>query len=72
MKLNVFGRNVEIVRRNENWDVFYCGNDGKKRKAEDILIPGSIEESELVQYISDLCHEWATSRNSEVKVLKNL
>lgn len=70
MKLDIFGKRVmEVVRRNDEWLAFYCGNEGKKRKAQDIVIPASLRESEVVEYIADLFHEWATPSNSTVAVL---
>ena len=53
----------------EQWLAFYCGNDGKKRKADDVHIPASLSESELKGYIADVFHELATLNNSEVKEL---
>ena len=70
MKLEVFGKLVEVNRRNRRWLIFYLGNEGKKRTATDISIPDNISEAEVVSYIADLCHEWATPKNPEVKVLK--
>ena len=68
MKLNVFGKKViEVVRTDNEWQVFYLGNEGKKRKAEGLIIPSSINESEIEEYISDLFHEMATPSNSKVK-----
>ena len=68
MKLNVFGKKViEVVRTDNDWQVFYLGNEGKKRKAEGLIIPSSINESEIEEYISDLFHEMATPLNSKVK-----
>lgn len=69
MKLDVFGKLVEVNRRNEQWLVFYVGNEGKKRMATDISVPNSIPESEVINYIADLCHEWATSNNPSVTQL---
>ena len=45
------------------------GNEGKKRPARDILIPDAVLESELVAYLGDLLHQYATLRNPEVKVI---
>ena len=68
MKLNVFGKKViEVIRKDNEWKVFYLGNEGKKRKAEGLVIPSSINESEIEEYIADLFHEMATPSNSEVK-----
>ena len=69
MKFNVFGKNIEIKHRNSEWIVFYLGNEGKKRLAEDIFVPSDISENQLIDYLSDLCHEWARPNHSEVKKL---
>lgn len=70
MKLDIFGKQeMEVVRRNGEWLAFYCGNEGKKRKAQGVIIPGSLSEREVVEYIDDLFHEWATPEKSSVKVI---
>jgi hypothetical protein len=70
MRFNVFGKKaIEVVRNSGEWQVFYLGNEGKKRKAEDVIIPASISESEIEDYISDLFHELATPLNNDVKRL---
>jgi hypothetical protein len=66
LKLDVFGRRVLVERRADAWEAFYLGSDGKRRRAEDIFIPGTIPEEELARYLADLCHEWATPRNPGV------
>ncbi|MDH5377221.1 MAG: hypothetical protein OEX00_02725 [Gammaproteobacteria bacterium] len=67
MKLNVYGRLVQVLQREGGWQVFYLGNEGKKRAATDILIPPQLSEKEIPSYIADLCHEWAHPGNTEVK-----
>ena len=66
MNLDVFGRRLEIVRRNRKWLTFYPGSDGKKRQAHDIQLPDDLPETELIEYIADLCHEWASAANKSV------
>ena len=66
MKLDVFGRRVLIERRADAWAVFYPGDDGKRRTAEDIVIPSRLAEEELERYVADLCHEAATPRHPRV------
>ena len=68
MKLDVFGRDVEVVRVKDSWVAYYIGNEGKKRLARDISIPDHMIESEIVKYIADLHHEWATPRNNKVNI----
>ena len=70
MKLNVFGKIVEVTRRDNQWIAYYLGNEGKTRTADDIRIPAHIAEDELADYIADLCHEWATPRYNCVTIIK--
>lgn len=67
LKFDVFGRDVLIVEKECGWEVFYLGNEGKRRVAKDISVPSGITESEMIQYLDDLCHEWATDRNNSVR-----
>jgi hypothetical protein len=66
LKLEIFGRTVLVERRVDGWEAFYLGSDGKRRRAEDLIIPSTILEEELEAYLADLCHEWATPRNPRV------
>lgn len=71
MLLNVFGRDVEIVRQQGAWLAYYRGNEGKRRLAKDILIPESLCKTAIPGYISDLCHEWASVRHPAVVLLRD-
>ncbi len=65
----MFGRIVEVIRDNDHWNAFYIGNEGKKRLAKDIVIPSEVRKEDIVDYVADLCHEWATPVRNEVKML---
>lgn len=67
LKFDVFGRVVLITETRSGWEAFYLGNEGKRRPDRDIIVPSNIAESEIAQYLDDLCHEWATDRNNSVK-----
>ena len=67
MVFDVFGRRVIVDRQDERWVAFYTGADGKKRSAKDIVIPSELAESALEQYLDDLCHEWATATQPDVR-----
>ena len=67
LKFDVFGRDVFIVEKDGGWEAFYLGSEGKRRPARDIIVPSNITESEMIQYLDDLCHEWATDRNNSVR-----
>jgi len=66
LKFDVYGRFVLIEETAGGWRAFYLGSEGKRRPARDIIVPPNIQESEIAQYLDDLCHEWATDRNNSV------
>lgn len=69
MKLNVYGRLIYVERVNDEWLVYYQSVEGKRRRATSIVIPSDLDRSEVVTYIADLLHEFASESNSAVEVL---
>ncbi len=68
-KVCAYGRDLEIVWDSGRWKVFELGNEGKKRASRDVVIPGSVREDEIVGYLSDLLHEYATAKHPGVTLL---
>jgi hypothetical protein len=66
MKLNVYGKKIEVTKISGKWTVFYIGNEGKRRTAYDIVIPDELKENEIKNYLEDLLHEWVTPLNNEI------
>lgn len=64
-RFNVFGRLVVITGVPGNWSAFQLGSDGKRRRA-DFVVPGSLVEDELCEYLSTLFHEAASSTQKAV------
>jgi len=56
----------ERLKLSNHWDIFFIETEGKKRTAHDIIIPRDLKESEIVGYLEDLLHEWATLKNNSV------
>jgi hypothetical protein len=69
MKINVYGNTIEVIKKDNYWRVFYIGPEGKKRLADDLVIPSELHKDELLEYIADLCHEWETKANNKVEIL---
>jgi hypothetical protein len=69
LRFDVFGREVLVTASDRGWLAFYPGTDEKARPATDIVLPTDIAESDIEQYLGDLCHEWATHRSPSVKRL---
>jgi hypothetical protein len=70
IKLDVFGRRMLVEESAHGWSVFYVGQEGKRRPATDIVVPRSVAAADVVQYLADLCHEWATVRHPHVTRLE--
>jgi len=70
IKFNVYGKWVTVEKTDSGWAVFYPGAEGKRRPAEDIIIPSFVSENQLERYLSDLCHEWATADHPAVRRLE--
>jgi hypothetical protein len=67
-ELDVFGRRVLVQRQEGEWLAFYPEADGRWNRAHDLLIPSFVAtEDDLVQYLGDLCHEWATPELDRVR-----
>ncbi len=64
---DVYGRHVLISRTNDDWKIDFVSGDGKKRPAVDIFMPDFISDSEIEQYLADLCYEWATEKHPFVR-----
>lgn len=63
MKLSIYGQNFEVIKTDGKWEVFILGQEGKKRPAQDIVIPSIINEEDLVSYLEDLLHEYARPKS---------
>ena len=70
IKIDVFGRHVLAEKLDKGWKIYYLSGDGKRRFADEIVVPSFITESELESYLADLCHEWATDEHAEVSRLE--
>ena len=69
MKLDVFGKRLEILREKDMWVIYELG-EGKKSRSNDIYIPSEYNESEAISFLEDLLHERATPENPNIKIIK--
>ena len=68
MRLNAYGRHIEVVKESGEWVVYMLG-EGKKRRTSDISIPSELGEREVVSFLEDILHEAATPENSKIEVI---
>ncbi|MBB5213050.1 DUF7661 family protein [Microbulbifer hydrolyticus] len=68
-RYNVFGREILVEKSSRGWSTFQQGAEGKRRSAG-LHIPDNITETELTQYLDDLCHEWASEKYPSVFLVR--
>ncbi|HEX6927986.1 MAG TPA: hypothetical protein VF267_01960 [Gammaproteobacteria bacterium] len=71
LNLDVFGRRMLAERDGKGWRLTLAGTDGKRRPVPDLVIPENVRSLEdLLQFLDDHFHEYATARNSAVRVIE--
>ena len=68
MKLDAFGKRMEVARENDQWVIYELG-EGKKTRSSAIYIPAEYDEEKVLQFLNDLFHESATPTNPSIKVI---
>jgi hypothetical protein len=68
MRLNAFGKWLEVMREDGVWIVYELG-DGKKVQTKDFYIPSDYNQTQVIQYLEDMLHERATPENPRIRKL---
>lgn len=72
LRYDIFGRQAAIECCKGGWRVYWVSGDGKKRPVDDLIIPSTLSENEIEQFLADLFHEFATEKNSLVRKIPTL
>ncbi|HEX7030887.1 MAG TPA: hypothetical protein VF254_09830, partial [Gammaproteobacteria bacterium] len=71
LELDVFGRKMLAERGRNGWRLYFPGGEGKRRPVPDVVVPEDIAGTgELVQFLDDHFHEYATKENPAVRVIR--
>lgn len=65
--VDVLGRMAHLVRMEGGWQLFLLGNEGKKRLVQEFAVAPSMSEAEVLDYLDDLYHEWASESHPRVR-----
>jgi hypothetical protein len=68
MKIDAYGRLLEVTHENGQWVVYSLG-EGKRRREVDLVIPAHLTTAEIVGYLEDLLHEVASVEHPRIKIL---
>jgi hypothetical protein len=64
MRVDVFGRySLDVERTGEAWAVYRVG-EGKRSVVPEIAVPSHLDEDQVIRYLGDLLHEYATPGRS--------
>jgi hypothetical protein len=71
IRFDVFGQRMAVRRRDGAWKLYALSDDGKRLGVTDALIPSDLEESELLTWLADIYHEWASPQHPDVTRLED-
>lgn len=63
---------LDVGREQNAWRVYRVGNEGKRRLDPSIVIPPSLAADQLLGFLDDLLHEYATPSHPELVALPPL
>jgi len=69
LRFDVFGRLIGVVRRDDRWEAFLLGSEGKKRVLPS-PIPADVPRDGLRRFLADLYHESARPDRPDVVELE--
>jgi hypothetical protein len=64
---DVFGRMMQAQRADGSWQLFLLGAEGKKRPVPDVSVPPHLSADELLTFLDDLYHEFASPSHPSVR-----
>ena len=64
---DVFGRIMQAQRMDGRWQLFLVGAEGKRRLVPDVTVPAHLSAEELLTFLDDLYHEFASPSHPSVR-----
>ncbi len=65
-KFNVFGKQMSVLKKNEEWQLFNESDTGIRTRVYDVVIPSDLESTELGTYLDDIYHEYSSDKRPDV------
>jgi NAD(P)H-nitrite reductase large subunit len=64
---DVFGKRIQAMRTHSGWELFEIGNEGKQRRFGGAIVPSDLSEDQLLSFLDDVFHQYATPIRSRVR-----
>jgi hypothetical protein len=66
IKFNVFGKQMSVLKKDEEWQLFNEPDIGMRSRVYDVVIPSDLESTELGTYLDDIYHEYSSEKHPNV------
>ncbi|WP_373944871.1 hypothetical protein L0991_14775 [Vibrio chagasii] len=66
LKFQVFHQNMSVQRQNGEWLLYREWETSIRARVYDVIIPSDLAEEELVRYLADIYHEFASEKYPSV------
>jgi hypothetical protein len=66
IKFNVFGKEMSILKKGDEWQLFNESATGLRSRVYDVVIPSDLEPAELATYLDDIYHEYSSDIHPKV------
>jgi len=66
IKFNVFGKQMSVLKKGEEWQLFNESDLGIRSRVYDIVIPSDLKSTELGTYLDDIYHEYSSEKYPDV------
>ena len=66
IKFNVFGKQMSVLKKDEEWQLFNESDLGIRSRVYDVVIPPDLKSTELRTYLDDIYHEYSSEKHPDV------
>ncbi len=66
IKFSVFGKQMFVLKKNEEWQLFNESDTGICSRVYDVVIPSDLDSTELGTYLDDIYHEYSSEKHPGV------
>jgi len=66
IKFNVFGKQMSVLKKEHEWQLFNESDAGIRSRVYDVVIPSDLESTELETYLDDMYHEYSSDKHPKV------
>jgi hypothetical protein len=66
IKFNVFGKQMSVLKKNDEWQLFNESDTGIRSRVYDVVIPSDLDFTELGTYLDDIYHEYSSEKHPDV------